>query len=383
MMISILSNGFGETVIANKIANKLVQLDTSLKVVIFPLIGNLRVDNRVIVGFNPRNLGSGGRTLHSVESFLKDVTSGALFEVVRFVRSFRSYRGIKLALVVGDPFLLILAKAFLRDAPRIVFNSVYKSELVEKHMWFEKMLIKKCAEYFIPRDRYTYECFRKLGIRTVYFGNPMVDSVDFFGVDYRLDPNLKTLLLLPGSRETTYRMLVKLLYVVESVFEKFGFFNVLCSLSSGISVEKLVSTISQHGWRVEEKTSCSMIATKGIIKVVLAYNSFGDMLVNSDVVLSCAGTATEQSAGYGKPTIMFVDRDAGWSNRWYRRQKILLGDNLKLFDKFGVTEISDEIILLFNNSDERKRRGDIGKKMVEGVGSVEKIAGFLINLLYD
>lgn len=376
-MVAIFANGFGETVIANKLSNRISEYGKD--VILFSLVGNVNVNDKVIVGFKPRNLGSGGRTFHSIANFLLDLKSGSLFEVLRFIKAIRSYENIKTAVIIGDPFLLFIVKAFIRGNPTIVFNSIYKSEIIGRHFWFEKSFIKRYVSYFIPRDRYTSEVFSRLGINTVYFGNPMLDSVDILGIEYRKDPKLKTLLLLPGSTNTAYKIMPKLLYVVESVFRKFGFFNVLCPLSSGIILDNMKNYVIHHGWELIKRDGINMLK-KDLIEVIVGVNTFGDMLSQSDVVLSCAGTATEQAAGFGKPTIMFIDKDTGLSKKWYRRQAILLGDNLKIFKSFSISDISDEIVLLFNDSAERERRGKIGMKMIEGKGSIDKMAEFISRL---
>lgn len=373
-MIAVFANGFGETVIANKLSNKI--LESGKDVVIFSLVGNVNVNDKVIVGFKPRNLGSAGRTFHSITNFLSDLKSGSLFEVIRFIKAIRKHENIKTAVIIGDPFLLFVVKAFIRGNPTIVFNSIYKSEMVERHFWFEKSFIKRYVDYFIPRDRYTSEVFSKLGVNTLYFGNPMVDSVDIVGIEYRKDPNLKTLLLLPGSTDTAYRIMPKLLYIVESVFSKFGFFNVLCSLSSRIIPDNMKNYIIHHGWELVRLNGVNLFK-KDLIEVIVGVDTFGDMLSQSDVVLSCAGTATEQSAGFGKPTIMFIDKDTGLSKKWFRRQGILLGENLRIFESFNISDISDEIVLLFKDAKERERRGRIGMSMIEGKGSIDKMAEFI------
>ncbi|MCS7298457.1 MAG: hypothetical protein RMJ37_00670 [Spirochaetia bacterium] len=376
-MIAVFANGFGETVIANKLSNRISEYGKD--VILFSLVGNVNVNDKVIIGFKPRNLGSSGRTFHSITNFLSDLKSGSLFEVLRFIKAIRKYENIKTAVIIGDPFLLFIAKTFIRGNPTIIFNSIYKSEMIERHFWFEKSFIKRYVNHFIPRDRYTSEVFSKLGINTVYFGNPMVDSVDILGIEYRKDPKLKTLLLLPGSTDTAYRIMPKLLYVVESVFRKFGFFNVLCSLSSRIIPDNMKKYVIHHGWELLKGDGINILK-KDLIEVIVGVNTFGDMLSQSDVVLSCAGTATEQSAGFGKPTIMFIDKDTGLSKKWFRRQAILLGENLRIFKSFNISDISDEIVLLFNDAAERERRGRIGMKMIEGKGSINKMAEFISTL---
>lgn len=376
-MIGIFSNGFGETAVATKIANNLAQKNQ--RVVLFPLLGNVTPCPNVEVPFQPRNVGSGGMTFSSVSNFIRDLKHKAFKELLRYIITVRNYDSLRVVIVIGDPFLLFLVKSVVRGRPIVVFSSLYKSEAVEKHFWFEKAFIRKFVHYFVPRDRYTAECFKKLGVETVYFGNLMLDAVEFRGIDFRENPGIKTLLLLPGSRDSAYKVMPKFLSVVESIFEKFGFFNVLCPLSGGISMEKMEESVLKHGWEVV-RCNTTFELKKGLVKVVCAYGAFGDMVRVSDVVLSYSGTATEQAAGFGKPTVMFFDKEVGWSRKWFERQKVLLGGNLKFFESFAVSEISDEIIMLFNDSKERKRRGEIGKKMVEGIGSVEKFSNFILSL---
>ncbi|MCX8028668.1 MAG: hypothetical protein N2712_01575 [Brevinematales bacterium] len=380
-MIGIFANGFGETVIANKLANTIFE-KYNKKVAIFSLVGDVSVKQGVEIGFTSKNLGSGGKPFDSMSNLINDLKHGVLPELFKFINVIRRQKEIKLALVIGDPFLLSIVKISLRGKPIIVFNSIYKTELAEPHFWFERYFIKKTVDYFIPRDRVTNEYFSKMGVKTIYFGNPMVDAVDVRGIEYRKDVNLKTLLLLPGSRESVYKIIPKLLYIVESVFDKFGFFNVLCPLSRNIKISRLSDVISKHGWEIYSYES-RFVLKKNVLEIVASYDAFGDMLMQSDVVLSCSGTATEQSAGYGKPNVMFYDKDIGLSKKWFERQKKMLGDNLKLFERYNISEISQEIIYLFNNYQERKKRGEIGMKMIEGKGSITRISEFVSNLLDD
>ncbi|MGB9621618.1 MAG: hypothetical protein ACP5PT_02915 [Brevinematia bacterium] len=375
-MILIFSNGFGETEIAKSILNKLVGL---VDVKLYPLIGDVSQISSKFLGFVPRNYGSGGLTTRSLPNFLLDLLSGSVGELFRYIHSIKTSPRSEKVFIVGDPFLLMLVKSKLRFKVKTIFMSIYKSEISERHYWFEKYFIKKNVDYFLPRDRYTGEVFKKYGVQSVYLGNPMVDSVEVKGVDFRRDPRLKTLLLLPGSRDFAYKIIVKMLYVVESLFEKYGFFNVLWPIANMLDLNKIKDVLIKHRWFIFEESN-KFVLKKNLIEVVAGKGMFGDMLNVSDVVLSTSGTATEQAAAFGKPTIMFFDPSIGISRSWFNRQKLLLGNNLKLFDRFNISDISDEIAFLFLNEDERTRRGKIGMSMIEGRGSIDRISKFLLSI---
>jgi len=104
------------------------------------------------------------------------------------------------------------------------------------------------------------------------------------------------------------------------------------------------------------------------------------MLNVSDVILSIGGTATEQASGLGKPSVMFYDPSTGINISWFKRQEKMLGDSVKIFYEFSVSEISNEIVHLLTNESERRRRGEIGRKLMYDANATEKIADLLVSI---
>jgi uncharacterized protein (TIGR03492 family) len=385
-MIAIASNGFGETYVALGIARELAKKGG--KPLLFPLIGNIKgVSDEVELCFVPNETRFGGFAFWSFSNFIRTILSpfdskNEISNFLNFVKQLRKNKDrIDKVLVVGDPFLLFVVKKSLSKGTKVAFLSLFKSELTERHFWFEKEFIKKNVDVLITRDEYTAEVFKKLGVNSVFFGNPMVSSIDIKGIDLRENKELKTLLLLPGSREYyAYGVLVKMLYVVEAIVEKYGFINVLCALSDTISKERVKENVIKHDWEIIDKGDNLFLLSKGLIRVLCGYGIFGDMLNVCDVVLSIGGTATEQASGLGKPSVMFYDSSTGININWFKRQEKMLGESVKIFYKFSINEISNEIIHLFTNESERRRRGEIGKKLMYDNNSTQKIAELLISI---
>ncbi len=385
-MIAIASNGFGETYVALGIARELVK--RGFKPLLFPLIGNVKgVSEGIELCFVPGETKFGGFAFWSLSNFVRTILSpfdskNEISNFLNFVKQLKKNGSrIEKILVVGDPFLLFVVRKSLSKGTKVAFLSLFKSEMTEKHFWFEKEFIKRNVDVLITRDEYTAEVFRKLGVNTIFFGNPMVSSIEIKGIDLRENKELKTLLLLPGSREYySYGVLVKMLYVVEAIVEKYGFINVLCALSDTIDKERLKESVIKHGWEVIDRDDKLFWLSKGLIRVLCGYGLFGDKLNVSDVVLSVGGTATEQASGLGKPSVMFYDSSTGISVNWFRRQEKMLGESVKIFYKFSVDEISNEIIHLFMDESERRRRGEIGRKLMYDNNSAQKIAELLISI---
>jgi uncharacterized protein (TIGR03492 family) len=385
-MIAIASNGFGETYVALGIARELAKKGS--KTLLFPLIGNIKgVSDEVELCFVPNETRFGGFAFWSFSNFIRTILSpfdskNEISNFLNFVKQLRKNKDrIDKVLVVGDPFLLFVVKKSLSKGTKVAFLSLFKSEITERHFWFEKKFIKRNVDVLITRDEYTAEVFKKLGVNAVFFGNPMVSSIDIKGIDLRENKELKTLLLLPGSREYyAYGVLVKMLYVVEAIVEKYGFINVLCALSDTISKERVKENVIKHDWEIIDKDDNIFLLSKGLIRVLCGYGIFGDMLNVCDVVLSVGGTATEQASGLGKPSVMFYDSSTGININWFKRQEKMLGESVKIFYKFSINEISNEIIHLFTNESERRRRGEIGKKLMYDNNSTQKIAELLISI---
>jgi uncharacterized protein (TIGR03492 family) len=385
-MIGIVSNGFGETYVALGVARKISR--RGVKPLLFPLIGNIRgVEGEVELCFIPNDTRFGGFAFWSIGNFLKTILSpldskNEIANFLSFLKQLRKNRDrIDKVLVIGDPFLLFVVRKSLLKDTKIIFLSLFKSELTEKHFWFEKKFIRRNVNVLITRDDYTAEVFSKIGVNAVFFGNPMVSSVEIKGIDLRENKDLKTLLLLPGSREYyAYNILVRMLYIAETVFDKYGFINVLCALSDTIDKKKLNEWVSKHGWELKDRDDKFFIISKGLLKVLCGYGVFGDMLNVSDVVLSIGGTATEQASGLGKPSVMFYDPSTGININWFKRQEKMLGDSVKIFYEFSVSEISNEIVHLLTNESERRRRGEIGKKLMYDANATEKIADLLVSI---
>jgi len=244
-MIGIVSNGFGETYVALGVARKISR--RGFTPLLFPLIGNIRgVEGEVELCFIPNDTRFGGFAFWSIGNFLKTILSpldskNEIANFLSFLKQLRKNRDrIDKVLVIGDPFLLFVVRKSLLKDTKIIFLSLFKSELTEKHFWFEKKFIRKNVNVLITRDDYTAEVFSKIGVNAVFFGNPMVSSVEIKGIDLRENKDLKTLLLLPGSREYyAYNILVRMLYIIETVFDKYGFINVLCALSDTIDKKKI------------------------------------------------------------------------------------------------------------------------------------------------
>ena len=101
----------------------------------------------------------------------------------------------------------------------------------------------------------------------------------------------------------------------------------------------------------------------GDLTVHAARGAIGDLVENSDVVLSQAGTATIQSIGLGRPVISFIR--PGDRMRRHDDESRLFGES-RLLVRNEAGEIASALTALLQDDADRARRGAIGRVVHRG-----------------
>lgn len=363
MRVCILSNGYGEDRAAATIAAEIKRKYPRIEVWGAPMIteGAEYAKRGIPVIAGGEVPPSGGFTLKSLRGFLLDL----LF----FHRHFHYYRKLKASrndfdsvLVVGDFMLMMTAWFALRRRP--VFFNIAKSCWKDPHYGIEEYFMRRIPAKVVTRDSYTEEQLGSKGIDTVYLGNPMMDGLSPRGIDLGSGPIVG---ILPGSRLEAYPNLRVILQVVELVKEDA---NYVCALPSSLSPDAFAREAEKDGWSLEND-----ILSKGNKRVRLLPDSFEDVIARSGVIIGLAGTANEQAAGMGVPVVSLTGNGPQTTAGRMAAQERLLGGAVRFAR--SIPDAAADVNLLLADENERKRRGDIGKKRMGTPGASEAIADFI------
>ncbi|MFC2172741.1 lipid-A-disaccharide synthase-related protein [Acidobacteriota bacterium] len=364
MHLCFFSNGYGEDRSAALIARELRTLRPWIKISAAPLITQgeeyARRDIPVITkGVVPP---SGGFPLLSAGAFLSDFTYNRQY--LNYYRDLKPFRKeIDGGMVVGDTFLLVLVR--LAVGKDLVHLSLSKSEHKNSHFWFEESIFRRIPSTVLTRDDLTCRTLREKKINVCYLGNPIMDDLSPKGIDLG---RKRIIGLLPGSKQDSYENFKKLLQVVDLVKEEVSF---ICALSGGLETGLMVDAALKEGWRRDEA-----LLRKGRRTMQILKNAFDDIIARSDVLVSLAGTATEQAVGLGKPVVSFEGSGTQTNNKRMKDQERLLGGAVKYITDFP-NGVADEISRLLSDPEERARRGEIGRSRMGSAGASKRIAEFL------
>ena len=139
------------------------------------------------------------------------------------------------------------------------------------------------------------EFYEKAGLKTEYFGHPMLETMELKFEDPEkackamgLDPNLKTMVLAPGSRKN------EIDFIAEPIFQagaklckELSGWQFAVPLAPGLNQEKLRSMADQAG-----------------LKAVFIQDNFQDLLNLASFGLITSGTATLEAALLGCPMLI-------------------------------------------------------------------------------
>jgi uncharacterized protein (TIGR03492 family) len=306
---------------------------------------------------------SGGFPLTSPAALLGDL---AYLPTCRhFVRALARTSKPDGIFAVGDVFLLVLARLAVRCPT--VYLALAKSELGERHVWPEPILMRRLAQLVLTRDAETERALRRCGVRAEYLGNPMMDLST--NAPERLGaPAARSVLLLPGSRREWPANLRLLLDVARALPTDL---ELLCALPREAGRRVLVATLAAVGWQCE-----GSYATCGDRRIWIGRDEFASLAARATVVVGLAGTANEQAAGLGKPVVTFVGCGAQTTRRRLRVQERLLGGAARLVDR-APRVVAAEVLRLLGDSQERQQRGEAGSLRMGPSGGGARIAARL------
>ncbi len=402
----IISNGHGEDVIALEIIKRLLKKIKIKTIEVMPLVGNGNIfDSIKSKNFHKighlKNLPSGGFSNQSLKGFLLDFFSGFLVDIFKnfLIVIGKSKNNYKI-IAVGDFLPLFFAWsskcefAFVgmpksdhtwSNGPGWEFSDFYhKLKGSEWDPW-EMFLMKsgRCKS-LIMRDEITANNLNKKLINAKYLGNPMMDFVHQKNENISNIIMFYRIIILIGSR------FPEALNNLDRFLDSLNQLNlpkdliILLPLSMNANILQIKSRFKKHGY-LEDKSCHFMVGEDSVWKkkdkyILLGKNTFNLWANMATVGLSNAGTATEQIAGLGVPSLSLPGNGPQFTKSFANRQSRLLGGGVLVCQNKKI--LLHNLEMLLNDRQCRLNQVKVGMKRMGKSGASKKIVDYLnLNLL--
>jgi uncharacterized protein (TIGR03492 family) len=373
--ILFVTNGHGETAIAQRIALDLQTIFPGAQLDHFALVGDRGGDAMREVGPR-RTMPSGGLiAMGNVRNLARDLRAGLLgltLAQLRFLRKARDAYDVSVA--VGDAYALGMALCARRPT---VFVGSAKSVDVAPYGSFERRLLARAAARFV-RDEATADTLRRAGIEA----EAANAIVDLFVTPQRTtaEPALAgfapAIALFPGSRESAYTDAAHLLRIVAGLAARRPAFGAALSIAPGLNADRFAAEARRAGWAIGGSADANVpfVLIRDGREIVRAWSGpLGPLLERVELVLGQAGTANEAAAAAGVPVVAFAGKPER-KVRWYReRQQGLLGDALAVVSG-SLNESIEAVNQILDDPDRRRRMGEIGRARMGAPGGARRIA---------
>lgn len=370
--ILFISNGNGEDSISAAIIKEIPKgflLDA------FPVIGFGSAYEEVCNIVGPRmHIPSEGH--RKAGSIAKDIKGGMISGTWRTIKFLRSIKGKYDKIVaIGDSVVPILCA--LAGIKIDIYLDVYKNGYAHKYLKIERWAIKKSCKKTYCRDDILAASLRKSGIKAISKGNIMIDIIPFGDYDIKRHRSKKTAItLLPGSRKTTAKNLKLQIEAIKKLPKKLSS-DIFVAVARDVSVEELAKvTLMKYHKALSKQASDLGYLSDGELKLNLTSGVARNIINGSDMVLSQAGTLTQQALGLGKPVISFIE--AQDRKKRIRDEKTLAGE-ARIFVSQDASELVQVINNLLENKKQRNRMGEIGKYRIGSTGTLATIIAYIVS----
>ncbi len=402
----IISNGHGEDVIALEIIKRLLKKIKNKNIEVLPLVGKGDIFN-CIESNNFRKIGhlkelpSGGFSNQSLRGFLLDFFSGFFIDTFKnFLIVIRKSKYNYKIIAVGDLLPLFFAWSSKCEfsfvgtpksdytwsgGPGWALSDFYHklkgSEWDPWEMFFMKS--SRCKN-LIMRDEITAKNLTRKKIYAKYFGNPMMDFVEEENEKLSNIINFDRIILLIGSRfPEALKNLDNFLYCLND-FKLTNKIIILLPLSINSNEHKIQTYLKKYGFSKENKVNFN-ITEDSVWKnqekfILIGKGKFNVWANMAQIGLSNAGTATEQIAGLGIPSLSLPGSGPQFTKAFAKRQSRLLGGSVVVCSNKKM--LLNRLSLLLKHKLNRLKQAKLGKKRMGANGASKKIVNAInINLL--
>ena len=327
----ILSNGHGEDLSGSLLALQLIKSGNI--VAAFPLVGkgNNYKKNKINIIGRTKEFKTGGLGYTSLKGRISELCEGQLIYLLRRLFLLLSIRkNYEYFLVVGDS--LPIAFASISNKPFFVYLVAYSSHYEGRLNlpWpCSRLLKSNQIKKIYSRDYLTSEDLTRQLKRDVKFlGNPFMDITS--SSKKYLSSGVFNIAFFPCSRAheliNNFLLMLDLLASI-STYEYFKDFEFEFALVDALNKKKLLDILKVRKWKYLENFSTQTIFVFQfrMITVKFIWNSFERILNDSNLVVSMAGTATEQAIGLIKPVIQLEGEGPQFTKSFAEAQRRLLG----------------------------------------------------------
>lgn len=344
-----------------------------LEAVAYPVIGAGHAFKEVCSVVGPRSHVPSQGWRHARFSVFRDLPAMAasIPPAIRFLKEARQRYGR--IVVVGDAVGIILCR--LAGASVDIYVDVFKTGYAHRYSGPELWAMRGTVKTAFCRDDMLASQLRATGIDAVSHGNIMIDTVPFadLGALPGHNQGRKVIGVLPGSRAGAPTAFVLQAEALKAIARERDIVAHL-AVADGVSTADLARASGlPFESAAHDGALLGRLCGPGF-DVVLIKGATGNVIAASDIVLSQAGTATQQALGLGKPVITYFPPEH--RSKRMRDEQALMGKARLLLPPDPAT-IAREAIRLLDDPEERSRLGEIGQTRLGGPGTLDAIISAL------
>ncbi|WP_127144784.1 hypothetical protein [Pelagibacterium montanilacus] len=361
-----IANGHGEDSIA---ASLIARFPGHVETHAYPVMGDGAAFSGICTLAGPRlDLPSQGSRVRggTVAGDLPAIARG-LPRALGFLRAAR--RRYDRVVVVGDMTAIYLAR--LCGLRVSVYLDVYKYGASHRYSALERKTIARVCETVYCRDEALAASLRAHDIDAASGGNVMMDTLDYGQYDAQAKRrNPLAIALLPGSRAGTAEAMAIQIAAIERL--RRTDLDLFAALAPGIEPDQIASATGLDHRPPFRPRGCDLgvLMGRGGLIVHLTRGAVGNVLEASDVVLSQAGTATQQALGLGKPVISM--RSPGTRAKRVTDEAALMGRGRVLVEE-DAGRLASALRTLLDNPGERARIAAVMPARIGGAGTLAAV----------
>ncbi len=397
----IICNGHGEDLIALEIIKKLLTIKRIKKIEVLPLVGNGYIfDSIASDAFSKIGtqiyLPSGGFSNQSLKGFFKDLKVGLLENLFsNWLLVNKKHKENYKIIAIGDLLPLYFAWSskcmfgfigtpksdytWSSGPGKAISDFYHKLKGSEWDPWELFLMGSHKCKFVIVRDALTASNLNVKNINAKYFGNPMMDFIKEKKLDHKIIKSFQKLIMLIGSRSpeafNNLDIFLSSLSAIDLPLKTLVFVPLSFNIDINIVEEYFLKYKFSKERNKEYYLGEDSVWMKNNIIFLIGKNTFEDWANLSQVGLANAGTATEQIAGLGVPSLSLPGRGPQFTKKFANRQQRLLGGSVRVCS--DKQTLMKKLIDLLLDEKMRKRQAIMGLERMGPKGASERIVDYI------